>query len=198
MDCFLGGLRRYNPLTSLSLSYMIIAMNGMGTVSEQLKQRRQEAGLSLSELASRVGTSAATLSRYEHGWTRFETYTLRKLATALGCELQIEFVAKPNVSPSRMSKTKAVGQLSRLFWDHHLVASDLDRHPVWVVERVLEYGALADVRALMAVYGKDQFLAMAAQATRVSPRTANFWRNLLEQEGIPCTKKSSRNTAWDY
>ena len=173
-------------------------MNGNLTVSEQLKRRRQEQGLSLSVLAQRVGTSAATLSRYEHNWTRFETYTLRKLATALGCELRIELVAKAEIPHAQASKSKGVTQLRRLFWDHHLVASDFDKHPVWVIERVLEYGALEDVRVLMSVFGKQRFLELAASAKRVSPRTATFWRSLLEQEGVPCTKKFSRNTAWNY
>ena len=171
-------------------------MNEILSVSDQLKRRRQEAGLSLSELAGRVGTSAATLSRYEHGWTRFETNTLRKLATALGCELRIELVSRPTPVPTGVSKAKAVKQLTRLFWDHHLVPLDFDHYPVWVTERVLEYGTLQDVRTLRTVLGNDRFLTTVARATRVSPRTASFWQHLLKQEGIPCTKKSYRNTAW--
>lgn len=166
------------------------------SVSEQLKQRRRKMGLSLSALAGRVGTSAATLSRYENGWTRFETGTLRKLASALGCELRIELVPRPAVGPAALSRMKAVRQLARLFWDHHLVPGDFDRHPVWVAERVLEYGALPDVRALRAVLGDDRFRAAVAGATRVSPRTAGFWKHMLKLEGVPCTKKSCRNTAW--
>jgi transcriptional regulator with XRE-family HTH domain len=168
------------------------------TVSEQLKRRREEKGLSLSGLARRVGTSAATLSRYEHGWTRFETYTLRKLATALGCELQIELVARPGIPRVSVSRAKAVHQLRRLFWDHRLVVRDFDRHPIWMMERVLEYGALEDVRLVMEVFGKSRFLDMVAGATRVSAKTAAFWRSLLEQEGVSCTKKFSRNTVWNY
>lgn len=172
-------------------------MNGDLTISEQLKRRRKERGLSLAALARRVGTSAATLSRYEHDWTRFETYTLRKLAVALDCELHIELVARPETRLGHVSKTKGVAQLRRLFWDHHLVAADFDQHPVWVMERVLEYGTLKDVRVLMSVLGKKRFLEQAAAASRVSPRTAAFWNSLLEQQGVTCTKKSSRNTAWN-
>lgn len=171
-------------------------MNEILSVSNQLKRRRQKAGLSLSELAARVGTSAATLSRYENGWTRFETNTLRKLATALGCELHIKLVSRPTNVPTGVSKAQAVKQLTRLFWDHHLVPRDFDQHPVWVTERVLEYGALQDVSTLRAVLGNDLFLTTVALATRVSPRTATFWQHLLKQEGIPCTKKSYPNIAW--
>jgi transcriptional regulator with XRE-family HTH domain len=172
-------------------------VNVILSLSDQLKRHRKEAGLSLSELAGRVGTSAATLSRYEHGWTRFETATLRKLAAALGCELRIELVASPKPSATRMSRVKAVEQLARLFWDHPLVSSDFDRHSVWVTERVLEYGNFQDVRTLMAIFGKERFLATVARAIRVSPRTTAFWQHLLKQEGYSCTKKSYRNTAWN-
>ncbi len=194
------GSTRTNTNWGFDLVTAIIYDNGMSerlTVSDQLKRRRQAAGLSLSEVARRVGTSAATVSRYEHGWTRFETYTLQKLATALGCELHIELVAGSQAVAPRVSAAKAVERLRRLFWDHSLTAADLDRHPVWVTERVLDVGTLEDVRLLVAVFGKDRFLATAARATRVSPRTGALWRTLLEQEGYPCTKKSSRNTAWN-
>ena len=41
-------------------------------ISRQLRARREEIGLSLAQLARRADTSAATLSRYETGWSRFE------------------------------------------------------------------------------------------------------------------------------
>jgi len=63
------------------------------TISQQLRRRRKALGLSLSEVARRADTSPATLSRYENGWTRFETYTLRKLAAALESTLRVEFVS---------------------------------------------------------------------------------------------------------
>jgi len=166
------------------------------SISEQLRCRRAELGLSLSEVARRAGTSAATLSRYEHGWTRFETYTLRKLATALGCELSIEFRPKAPRTRRTRSPRLACAQLRRLFWDHPLVPEDLRTHSAWVVERVLEYGRLDDIYALCACMGRKEFLSAVAAAGRLSPRTRNFWGQILELEGIPCTRKYSRNTAW--
>ena len=168
------------------------------SLSARLKRRRRERGLSLSELARRVGTSAATVSRYENGWTRFETYTLRKLATAMDCDLLIELRPRPPRRPVQPGRNAVVKRLTRLFWDHPLTARDLAAHPVWVCERVLEYGALEDVRELQAWFGREDFLRTVAQATRLSPRTAGFWKTILEREGLPCTKKFSRNTAWNY
>jgi len=166
-------------------------------VSKQLRERRIELGLSLSEVARRAGTSAATLSRYENGWTRFESYTLRKLATALGCELAIELRPRPTPQAPRLTGKTVAKRLRRLFWDHHLVASDFQRYPVWVMERVLDYGNLDDIRLLTALMGRLRFLQTVAEATRVSAKTRSFWRQILEQEGVPCTKKRSRSTPWN-
>ncbi|MDP6490937.1 MAG: helix-turn-helix transcriptional regulator [Kiritimatiellia bacterium] len=172
-------------------------MKSRRTISEQLRERRHEKGLSLSVLARRAGSSAATLSRYEHGWTRFEVYTLRKLALALDCELAIEL--HPKMRPKRKARSRQEGckQLSRLFWDHPLTPGDIDAHSTWVVERVLEYGNLDDVLMLHDTIGRKAFLAAVATAHRLSPRTRSFWNQILDMEGIPCTKKYSRNTAWN-
>ena len=167
-------------------------------VSGQLRRRRRELGLSLGDVARRAGTSSATLSRYENGWTRFETYTLRKLATALGCDLEIAFVPKTCRYPKGAERYGDVlPRLKRLFWDHPLTEADFAKHPVWVAERVLEYGDLDDIHLLRETMGESAFLQYVARAERVSARTRNFWRRILELEGIPCTRKYSRNTAWN-
>jgi transcriptional regulator with XRE-family HTH domain len=154
--------------------------------------------MSLAQVARRAGTSAATLSRYENGWTRFETYTLGKLAGALGCEVRIALRPRATVrgrpSPDRASMVR---RLRRLFWDCRLCAADLDERRSWVLERVLEYGSLEDVLGLQRLMGRQEFLLTAARAYRVSPKTRNFWRRLLELEGIACTAAYSRDTAWN-
>jgi len=173
------------------------SMKGKPTISQQLRRRRRALGLSLSGLARRADTSAATLSRYENGWSRFEVYTLRKLAMALGCDLRIEL--RPTARPRQaLSRDEAVRRLARLFWDHELSTADLDVHEVWVAERVLEYGNLDDIHALRAALGEKRFLRTASMANRVSSRTRSLWQKILEKEGIQCTKKYSRNAAWDY
>lgn len=177
--------------------YIIMYDNNMSLeISQQLRRRRGELGLSLKDVARRAGTSTTALSRYEHGWTRFETYTLQKLALALNCDLTISLSPRDTVRPPRCTAQEAVTRLGRLFWDHDLKAADLAAYPVWVVERVLDYGTLADVDLLRNHMGHQAFLQAVAAAQRLSPRTANFWRQLLKMEGIPCAKKYYRNTAW--
>lgn len=163
-------------------------------VSEQLKRRRLEAGLSLSQLARRANTSAATLSRYENGWQRFELYTLRKLATALGCRLQVSLEPLEK-SSHRRGTPSGLRKLDRLFWDRRLRKRDLEEYPLWVIERVLEYGSLEDVRIIAARMGRKRFLDNVAQVRFKSAKAENFWHLILQREGIPCTKRSSRKEA---
>jgi transcriptional regulator with XRE-family HTH domain len=176
---------------------MIIGVHETQPISDQLKQRRLELGMSLAEVARKAGTSSASLSRYENGWTRFETYTLQKLAAALACRLRIEFEPRDPAEAAGTDRAAAVARLQRLFWDHPLSEDDLAAHPVWITERVLDFGGLEDVRALARVMGREGFLHAAGKATRVSPRTQDFWRQILELEGKPCTTAYSRNAAWN-
>lgn len=173
------------------------SMNKKPTISELLKSRRQELGLSLSDVARRARTSSATLSRYENSWARFEVYTLRKLASALDCDLELCFRPKKRRCVPVVGVDELVIRLGRLFWDSKLTAEDLDLHPAWVVERVLEYGKLEDIDLLREAMGRDEFLRAVASAGRLSPLTRSFWDQILTMEGVKCTKKYSRNTAWN-
>jgi len=160
----------------------------MKGLSKQLKDLRRRSGLSLSELAARVNTSASTLSRYESGWERFELYTLNKIATALGCRLNVEF--KPiemAVAPKGMAG--CLKKIRRLFWERRLQGGDFRKYPQWIVERVIEFGSLDDVHSLMNVMGRRMFLKNVANSRFQSPKTRIFWSNILKREGVKCTKR---------
>jgi transcriptional regulator with XRE-family HTH domain len=163
------------------------------SLPEEIRSRRLALGLSLKQVARRAGTSVPTLSRYETRWARFELKTLRKLATALGCRLQLTLEPEPETA--REPKKDASARIRRLFWDAPFSESDLERHPRWVITRVLEFGSLDDVRTLIRRYGTRRFLELAASARFSSRRPRVFWRSILEMEGIPCTNASSRLAA---
>ncbi len=87
-------------------------------------------------------------------------------------------------------------RLERLFWDIDLsVVNPLD-YPTWMLERVLEYGDLDDVRLLIRLFGRDSFLNMVAASRYCSRKTRCFWDEILKQEGLSCTRKSSPATVW--
>jgi len=169
-------------------------MEMLWNLSRQIGARRKRLGLSLSQLARRVNTSPATLSRYENGWSRFEVSTLRKLATALDCDLVVKLQPRPRWVEQPTAEA-VVRQIGRLFWDLDLSTSHLDEYPLWVVERVLEYGSLGDVRILTAFFGRETLLDLVSQARLSSDRTRVFWHNVLEREGVKCTRRFSREEA---
>jgi len=172
-------------------------MKEMISISEQLKQRRRDRKLSLSELARLADTSPATLSRYENGWTRFETSTLKKLAMALGCELRLDLVPFEVGSPQKLTRPEAIKRLQRFFWDCNFDEEELKNHPVWVVERILEYGKLEDTMLLQELMGRRCFIETVSRS-RLSQKTREFWNQMLIKEGMPCTKRSYRNESWNY
>lgn len=169
-------------------------MDRLWDISRQIGARRKRLGLSLSQLARRANTSPATLSRYENGWSRFEVSTLRKLAAALDCDLVIKLQPRPRWV-EQPSAENVVRQIGRLFWDLDLTTSHLEDHPLWVVERVLEYGSLGDIRILTALFGREILLNLVGEARFSSDRTRAFWQHVLEREGMACTRKFSREEA---
>ncbi len=152
-------------------------------------------GLSIYDLARLADTSPATISRYENGWTRFEMATLRKLAMALECRLDVNLSACCSSTKFPGSIEDVIKRLSRLFWDTEFSGDTVKDHPVWVVERVLENGKLSDVHALQHLMGREHFLKSLQKATRLTPETRTLWNGILQKEGMECMKKSFRRTA---
>jgi transcriptional regulator with XRE-family HTH domain len=166
---------------------MIITMKD---ISEQLRELRHKANMSLYQVARKADTSPATLFRYENGWKRFEVYTLDKVASALGYRVRISFERLPETTDKPLSLQSAVKRLRRLFWDSPLKAESFRKYPGWVVERVLDYGTLKDVQGLVQLLGRDRFLGIVSGIRFKSARTAAFWQNILRKENVKCIQKS--------
>ncbi len=64
----------------------------------QLTQARHQAGLTQEQIAERMGTTATTIARLESGGGKKRhsptISTLRKYASALGCQLEIKLIPK--------------------------------------------------------------------------------------------------------
>jgi len=60
-------------------------------IAVKIAQLRKKHGISQTELAARIKTSASIISRIENG-RNMELKTLKKIAEALDAELKIEFV----------------------------------------------------------------------------------------------------------
>jgi ribosome-binding protein aMBF1 (putative translation factor) len=76
----------------------------------KLAEIRHEAGLSQRELAERVGTSQSVIARMENpDYSGYSIRMLRRIATALGARIRIEFepLNLPAHKPKRRSQAKA-------------------------------------------------------------------------------------------
>ncbi|KJC57264.1 XRE family transcriptional regulator [Bradyrhizobium sp. LTSPM299] len=62
-------------------------------IATELLKARQRAGLSQSELATRMGTSQSTIARLESGHTLPSTKTLLRFAKATGSKFRIRLSA---------------------------------------------------------------------------------------------------------
>lgn len=60
-------------------------------VGESVREAREATGLSQRELARRVGTTQAVISRIEMGSVGATLTTLQRIATSLGVELEVNF-----------------------------------------------------------------------------------------------------------
>lgn len=171
-------------------------MSSSNDLSSLLRGRRESLGLTLAQVARRAGTSVTALCRYEKGWARFEVSTLRKLAASLGCRVKIELVPVAQAAGANLGD--GVRRLRRLFWDRRLSVGDLERHPRWVVGRIVEYGDIADVRFLAGIIGVKRFLQLTDSVRFSSRKAARFWQLIRTMEGIACTKKRSRPEAESF
>ena len=61
-----------------------------------------------------------------------------------------------------------------LFWDTAPATVDPERHKRWLVTRVLEYGTLADWRALVGMFPMHAIVDGARQARSLSPKALAF------------------------
>jgi transcriptional regulator with XRE-family HTH domain len=66
-------------------------------IGEQLSRLRQAAGLTQAQLATRIGSTASAISRYENAeYDRYELRTLHKIVRACGGHLGITMEPGPN------------------------------------------------------------------------------------------------------
>lgn len=154
----------------------------MGVIGLQIKQLRKSRGMTLRQLAEKAGTSASALHRYEAGWDRFEVATLRRIAMALGAQLDVRLIPGERPTVGRPGANSLVNMLKPLFWDKRLTVEDLQAHPVWVLTRVLMFGNADQARAARSFFG-DGLIREAIDQRGMDGRTRAYWNLLLGGSG---------------
>jgi hypothetical protein len=109
--------------------------------------------------------------------------TLRRIAAALGAELEVRLRAAHSLDTAK-GPAELRRFLAPLFWDRRLSVEDLRNSPLWVLGRVLTYGDLAQVQAARRFYGDDA-VREAIGRRGIDPRTRNYWQLLLDTEHAP-------------
>ena len=71
-----------------------------GRLMQELTQRRQDAGLSQTQIAARMGTSQSAVARLEAGAADVRASTLERYAAALGTEITWTVHADPKEPPA--------------------------------------------------------------------------------------------------
>ena len=77
--------------------------------------------------------------------------------------------------PIRRHGTVVISALSpHLFWDVDRSGVDIEQHAVWLIRRVLEYGAWADWMRLEEHYGRDRLARIVVTIRSLDPKARTF------------------------
>jgi hypothetical protein len=61
-----------------------------------------------------------------------------------------------------------------LFWDVDLEALSIEKDWFFIIERVLEFGDIQDLKCLVLTFSKDQIQSVIKNSRILSPRTISF------------------------
>ncbi|MEW6102709.1 MAG: hypothetical protein AB1630_02635 [bacterium] len=92
-------------------------------------------------------------------------------------------------------------ELKRYFWDVEI--KELKDFPIFVMERLLEYGDRNAISYLLSNFSKERIKKVVKETRRISRKSANFWAFYLNipKKEVKCLKRSfQRNNRkiWKY
>lgn len=84
--------------------------------------------------------------------------------------------------------------LRPLFWDTDFDQLRVEGHERYVIERVLEYGDVPEVRWMMRRFSPEQIAETLRRSRRLSSKSAHFWAFILDvpPEEVRCLSASFR------
>jgi hypothetical protein len=87
-----------------------------------------------------------------------------------------------------------------LFWDTDLLSLDAEKNKSLVIERVLSYGNLSELKIIFELYGRDTIANVIKQVGYLDPKTFAFIRGYLNipKKDMKCfIKKQLSQQYWD-
>ena len=90
---------------------------------------------------------------------------------------------------------------NELFWDTNPQNIDLIKHKSFIIERVLNYGTLNNLRELIKIYGIHKIKSEVYQLKNLSNKSLNFVSFFfsIPKKQLKCyTKKQLSQARWNY
>lgn len=93
--------------------------------------------------------------------------------------------------------------LKKYFWDIDFKKLDPEKHPEYVIERILELGDVRAVRWVLKNFDRKLIKKTIMTRRGLSPKTATFWSLILgiDKKNIVCLQTpylATRQTHWPY
>ncbi len=90
-----------------------------------------------------------------------------------------------------------------LFWDTDFDRLRVPGHERYIIERVLEYGDVPEVRWMKRRFSRQQITQVLCQSRRLSRKSADFWSFILNvpTEEVQCSSASFQQqpeTIWSW
>ena len=67
-------------------------------------------------------------------------------------------------------------RFKKYFWDCYFDDLSMDKNTKFIIERLLVYGNLNDIKWLRANSSREKFINIATKSRRLDKRTINFWK----------------------
>lgn len=87
-------------------------------------------------------------------------------------------------------KVKIPSKIKSLLWDVDISSIDLEKHYKYVIERIIEYGDVAEVKWMQKTFSKDQIIEILKTSKRISAKSGNFFaiKYNLSKEELECLR----------
>lgn len=93
--------------------------------------------------------------------------------------------------------------LKKYFWDVDFGKLNFEKYPIYVSERILEYGNVKAIKWLFKNISKKELMKIIPKTRQLSARSANFWALFFDipKQEILCLNKSyqkRQKSHWPY
>ncbi len=72
-----------------------------------------------------------------------------------------------------------LSKFKKLFWEADVTAVDLDEHDHYLIERILEYGDIQEVKWMFEHYNKAKIKEVLCRRRGLSKKSLFFWKMVL-------------------